>query len=93
VNVKLKFVGVYKETDAENQAAIDAITYNQAKNTFSGVAKDMVFSLDGRSWTTVNAAASNLPVLQDGSSIFFKYPETEEAFETTCAMFTKERAA
>jgi hypothetical protein len=53
----------------------------------------MVFSLDGRSWTTVNAAASNLPVLQDGSSIFFKYPETEEAFETTCAMFTKERAA
>lgn len=93
VNVKLKFVGVYKQTDAEKQAAIDAITYNQASNTFSGVAKDMVFSLDGRSWTTVNAAASNLPVLQDGSSIFFKYPETEEAFETTCAMFTKERAA
>ena len=92
VNIKLKFVGVYKETDTEKQAAIDAITYDQNSNTFSGVAKDMTYSLDGLSWTTVNASASNLPALQPGASIFFKYPETEDTFETSCVMFTKERS-
>lgn len=90
VNVKLKFVGVQKETDEAKQAAIDGIVYDQDGNTFSGVAKDMEFSIDGRNWTKVNSAVSNLPVLQSGSSIFFKYPETEDTYETTCVMFTKD---
>lgn len=90
VNAKLKFVGVYKETDEEKQAAIDSITFDQENGTFQGVQKDMLFSIDGRNWTMVNSAVSNLPVLQSGSSIFFKYPETGESYETTCAMFTKD---
>ena len=90
VNVKLKFVGVYKETDEAKQAAIDGITFNQSNSKFSGLAEGMVYSVDGRNWTAVNAAASNIPVLESGSSIFFKYPETESTYETACAMFTKD---
>ena len=90
VNAKLKFVGVYKETDEEKQAAIDSITFDQENGTFQGVQEDMLFSIDGRNWTKVNSDVSNLPVLQSGSSIFFKYPETGESYETTCAMFTKD---
>lgn len=90
VNVKLKFVGVYKETDATKQAAIDAITFDQDKSRFSGVVEGMVFSTDGRQWTRVNSSASNLPALESGSSIFFKYPETDDTYETTCAKFTKD---
>lgn len=90
VNVKLKFVGVYKETDEDKQNAIDSITFNQERGTFGGVAAGMVFSMDGRNWTEVNATASNLPVLQSESSIFFKYPETDTHYETDYVKFTKE---
>ena len=90
VNVKLKFVGVHKETDSAKQAAIDAISFNQEQSRFNGLAEGMVFTVDGRKWTKVNAAASNLPVLESGSSIFFKYPETDTAYETACVKFTKE---
>lgn len=89
VNVKLKFVGIYKEeADAQKQAALDAITYNQS--TFSGVSEGMVFSTDGRNWTKCNAQASNLPTLKSGESIFFKYPETVDHFETNYIKFTKD---
>lgn len=89
VNVKLKFVGIYKDTDADKQTKIDSITFNEGNSTFGGVSEGMVFSIDGRNWTTVNAAASNLPRLQDGQSIYFKYPETESTYETDYKMFTK----
>ena len=89
VNVKLKFVGIYKETDSEKQAKIDSITFNEDASTFGGVSEGMVFSIDGRKWTAVNATVSNLPKLADGESIYFKYPETETTFETNYKMFTK----
>lgn len=89
VNVKLKFVGISKETDAEKQAAIDSITFNEQNSTFGGVVGGMVFSTDGRNWTTANSAVSNLPKLQEGQSIYFKYPETDTTFETNYKMFTK----
>lgn len=89
VNVKLKFVGIYKETDDEKQAQIDSITFNEEASTFGGVAAGMVFSTDGRKWTTVNSAVSNLPRLADGESIYFKYPETDTTFETNYKTFTK----
>lgn len=89
VDVKLKFVGVHKETDESKQAAIDGITFNNATSKFGGVSAGMVFSTDGRVWTTVNTAGSNLPVLKSGECIFFKYPETDTAYETAYKMFTK----
>ena len=89
VNVKLKFVGIYKDTDTEKQAKIDSITFNEANSTFGGVSAGMVFSVDGRKWTSVNSTASNLPKLQDGESIYFKYPETETTYETNYKTFTK----
>lgn len=90
VNVKLKFVGICKDTDANKQATIDAITFDQETSSFAGLAEGMLFTVNGRDWTTVNSSLSNLPVLEKGSSIFFKYPETANTYETSCAMFTKE---
>ena len=89
VNVKLKFVGVYKEIDEEKQAQIDAITFNQSTSKFSGVKAGMVFSVDGRNWTTVNSTVSNLPMPVNGVSVYFKYPETDTTYETAYKMFTK----
>ena len=89
VNVKLKFVGVYKEeAEAEKQDAINAITYDKDTKTFSGLDTGMVFSTDGRSWTKYNPSAPNLPRLSSGASIYFKYPETTDNYETAYKKFT-----
>lgn len=90
VNVKLKFVGVSKETDLDKQAQIDSITFNQKTDKFTGMADGMVFSIDGRNWTEYKSSAPNMPVLESGSSIFIKYPETDTHFETNYIKFTKD---
>ena len=90
VNVKLKFIGVSKETDTDKQTAINNITFNQENSKFSGLAEGMVFSTDGRNWTEYKPAAPNLPVLESGSSIYIKYPETATHYETTYIKFTKD---
>lgn len=89
VNVKLKFVGVAKETDVGRQAAVDAITFNQTNGSFTGLAQGMVFSTDGRKWTEYTPDSPNLPKLESGSSIYIKYPESELYFETDYITFTK----
>ncbi len=89
VNVKLKFVGVAKETDEDKQTAINNITFNQNNSTFSGLSEGMVFSTDGRTWVAYTPASPNLPVLASGSSIYIKYPETDTYFETNYIKFTK----
>lgn len=90
VNVKLKFIGVAKETDADKQAAIDSITFDQDSSAFSGLSEGMVFSTDGRNWMDYNPASPNLPVLESGSSIYIKYPETDTHYETNYIKFTKD---
>ena len=91
VNVKLKFIGIYKEQAEESkQDAINSISFNQDASTFSGLAEGMVFSTDGRSWTAYNPKAPNLPTLTSGSSIYIKYPETDSHYETSYVKFTKE---
>ena len=89
VNVKLKFVGIYKdEAEADKQTAIDNIAFNEETMKFSGLAQGMVFSTDGRNWTTYTPAAPNLPALTSGTTIFFKYPETNSNYETAYKKFT-----
>ena len=89
VNVKLKFVGVYKEdAEAEKQAAIDSITFDEGTQKFSGLAQGMEFTTDGRTWKVYNPSAPNLPTLESGESIFFRYPETNTNFETAYKKFT-----
>lgn len=90
VKIKLKFVGIGKETDENKQAAIDAITFNQNDSTFTGVVEGMVFSKDGLTWTEYKAGSDSLPVLQSGESIYIKYPETDTHCETKYIKFTKE---
>ena len=90
VNVKLKFIGVSKETDEAKQNEINSITFNQDNSKFTGLSSGMVFSTDGRNWIEYNAAAPNLPVLESGSSIYIKYPETDTHYETDYKKFTKE---
>lgn len=91
VNVKLKFVGVYKdEPEAEKLAALENITFNQDTSKFAGMTDGMVFSTDGRNWTEYTSARPNMPTLESGSSVFVKYPETADYFETECKKFTKD---
>lgn len=90
VNVKLKFVGIAKETDTEKQNAINNIGFNQNNSSVSGMADGMVFSTDGREWTEYNSESPNLPVLESGSSIYIKYPETDTHYETDYVKFTKD---
>ena len=90
VNVKLKFIGVSKETDDDKQTAINNITFNQENSTFRGLSEGMIFSTDGRTWTEYKPTAPNLPVLETGSSIYIKYPETETHYETDYIKFTKD---
>lgn len=89
VNVKLKFVGVAKSVDDEKQTAINGITFNQNDSKFSGLSAGMVFSTDGRNWTEYLPTSANLPVLESGKSIYFKYPETDTHYETDYKKFTK----
>ncbi len=90
VNVKLKFVGISKETDKDKQTAINNITFDQDNSTFGGVSEGMVFSTDGRKWTEYNPEVPNLPVLESGSSIYIKYPETDTHYETNYIKFVKD---
>jgi len=90
VNIKLKFVGIAKETDEEKQNAINAITFNQDNSRLSGLSAGMVFSTDGRQWTQYKPEAPNIPVLESGSSIYIKYPETDTHYETSYIKFTKD---
>ncbi len=90
VNVKLKFVGIAKETDTEKQSAIEGIGFNQNNSTFSGLSDGMVFSTDGREWVEYNSKSPNLPVLESGESIYIKYPETDTHYETDYIKFTKD---
>lgn len=89
VNVKLKFVGISKETDEEKQTAINNITFNQADSSFTGLSDGMVFSTDGREWIEYNYEEPNIPTLESGSSVFIKYPETDTHYETDYVKFTK----
>lgn len=90
VNVKLKFIGISKEADEDKQTSINNITFNQENSTFSGLQEGMVFSTDGCQWTEYKPAAPNLPVLESGSSIYIKYPETDNHYETNYIKFTKD---
>lgn len=88
VNVKLKFLGINKaEAGAGKQSIIDSIAFD-GESTFTGLDSDMVFSIDGRNWNKyINS--SSIPTLGNGSSIYFKYPETDTSFETKYKKFTK----
>lgn len=89
VNVKLKFIGISKEIDEVKQTEINKITFNQESSTFTGLSAGMVFSTDGRNWTEYKPESPNLPVLESGSSIYIKYPETNAYYETDYVKFTK----
>ncbi len=89
VNVKLKFIGISKETDEDKQTKINEITFNQDNSTFSGLSEGMVFSTDGRNWTEYTPDIPNMPVLESGSFIYIKYPETDTHFETNYIKFEK----
>lgn len=82
VNVKLKFVGISKETNETMQTVINHIT------AVEEITEGMVFSTDGRNWTQYDPQTTNLPVLEAGSSIYIKYPETTTQYETTCKKLT-----
>lgn len=90
VKVKLKFVGIYKEeAEAEKQAAIDSLNFDAATGRITGMATGMVFSTNGQTWKAYTGASS-LPTLESGDSIYIKYPETANNFETTLVKFTKD---
>lgn len=88
VNVKLKFIGIAKETDEAKQLEINSISFDQESASFSGLAEGMVFSTDGQTWKEYKP--NNLPVLESGSSIYIKYPETATHYETDYIKFTKD---
>lgn len=89
VNVRLKFVGVYKEqADAEKQDAIDAVTFDKRTYKFSGVAQGMVYSVDGRNWTEVDPASPVISTSVKGSYVYIKYPETDLQHETAYKRFS-----
>ena len=90
VNVKLKFIGISKAIDTDKQTEINNITFNQDNSAFDGLSDGMVFSTDGREWIAYNSATPNLPMLESGSSIYIKYPETDSYYETDYIKFTKE---
>ncbi len=89
VNVKLKFIGIAKETDETKQAAVNRVSINQDTSKISGLAAGMVFSTDGRAWTEYVSSSTTLPVLESGESIYIKYPETETHYETNYKKLTK----
>ena len=82
VNVKLKFVGVAKEVDETKEATIQAITFNGS--SFSGLQTGMIYSVDGREWTETVPIVSTLA---PGTTVFIKYPETEDTYETSYKSF------
>ena len=88
VNVRLKFVGIAKKTDADKQTAIDNITFNADSGRISGMAEGMVFTTDGITWTEYKSGMA-MPALEEGQSIYIKYPETATHFETNYRKFTK----
>jgi hypothetical protein len=90
VSIRLKFIGIKKDTNEEGKAALEKVAFDQDSATLSGLTEDMVFSTDGRVWTKYNAAAPNLPTMEKGSSIYIKIPETSEFFETDYIKFTKD---
>ena len=87
VKVQLKFLGIAKTANEAGQAEIDNIAYDDY--TFTGLSAGMVFSADGQNWTEYTPATPNLPELQSGDSIYIKYPETIDYYETTYVKFTK----
>lgn len=86
--MKLKFIGIAKETDEAKQLEINSISFDQESASFSGLAEGMVFSTDGQTWKEYKP--NNLPVLESGSSIYIKYPETATHYETDYIKFTKD---
>ena len=76
VNVKLKFIGISKETETK----IDDIDFDKDSGTFTNLEYGVFFSTDGRMWEEYKAGV-NLPTLESGSSIYIKYPETSTHFE------------
>ena len=89
VNVKLKFIGVAKETDEVKQQEIDSITFDESNLTLNGMRNGMVFSTDGRNWTEYDSEVFNMPILESGDSIYIKYPETNTHYETNYKKFVK----
>ena len=91
VKVKLKFVGIHKEdAEAEKQTALESLSFNSETGTVSGMADGMVFTTDGQNWKEYTSSAPNLPTLESGASIFIKYPETDNNYESTLVKFTKD---
>ena len=87
VKVQLKFIGIAKETDEDKQTVIDNITFDQNSSRFAGLSEGMVFSTDGRTWSSV---APDMAAMESGSSVYIKYPETATHYETSCRKFTKD---
>jgi len=54
------------------------------------MADGMVFTTDGQNWKEYTSSAPNLPTLESGASIFIKYPETDNNYESTLVKFTKD---
>lgn len=79
VKVQLKFVGVAKDENTAAQSVIDDLD----SANFTVLPDGMVCSVDGLVWQ--NALPDNL---ESGSTIFVKYPETEEYYETSCKAIT-----
>ena len=91
VNVKLKFVGIYKDQpDTFKQADVNAVRLDQNTGVVKNAKDGMVFSTDGQNWTAVTTIPSNLPILESGSSIYVKYPETNSHYETEFVKLTKD---
>jgi hypothetical protein len=78
-----------EEAEETKQRDIENITFNDITGEFDGLRDGMVFSTDGLKWNTYHSSNPNLPVLESGSSIYIKYPESDTHFETVYRKFTK----
>ena len=79
VAMKFKFNGMQKSApEAEKQKEINDLVYFNGE--IKGLKDGMMYTLDGRTWSTYSAAE---PVqFVSGSTYYFKYPETDTHYET-----------
>lgn len=79
--MNIKFSGIQKAPASEQkQQEIDALAFDDANNVITGLNTNMVFSEDGFNWKQYDG--SNLPDLSMDFTLYFKYPETVDTFET-----------
>lgn len=86
VNIKLKFVGIQKEVNAEKQAKIDGI------ESVNQITSDMVYTINGRQWWKLGQnGAPKLNEQESGTAVYVKFPYNPaepEYYETSCKKIT-----